>query len=332
MEGQLFADFDKLVPVINVLEQLESSTTELCKGSIISSINSIKEVGSRHDDCLGSLSENEFETSIDATSSGLLVLADDVATTINVVSAFDRGESKIGTFANIVTVGLDTALKWKMSNPESKLSDLISKNEITAGYDYEFYNKLLDQVKATATNDRERSTACALFLATAFPHLPYFWGGGHNYNQQGVDSLWGTDQLVTAGGSDTTGTYIPYSMDCSGFVDWAFFNGGVTNGMENCSNCTGDYSRYGEINSITAQDIFKKANPGDLAYMDGHIGMIVDKQDGDFIIAHCSGSGKGMNLTRISSETGLVVEDSSKADRVGEEYFTDIIVMDYESD
>ena len=47
----------------------------------------------------------------------------------------------------------------------------------------------------------------------------YFWGGKSLV--LGWDSRWGTTMKVTADGSSTTGTYRPYGLDCSGFVDWA---------------------------------------------------------------------------------------------------------------
>lgn len=40
----------------------------------------------------------------------------------------------------------------------------------------------------------------------------------------GWDARWGELRQVTAAGSSTTGTYRPYGLDCSGFVDWVFYN------------------------------------------------------------------------------------------------------------
>ena len=40
----------------------------------------------------------------------------------------------------------------------------------------------------------------------------------------GWDSRWGQLRKVTAEGSSSTGTYRPYGLDCSGFVDWVFYN------------------------------------------------------------------------------------------------------------
>ena len=46
----------------------------------------------------------------------------------------------------------------------------------------------------------------------------------------------------------------------------------------------------------------------------------------------CSGSGKGMNLTTIDTQTGLVVADDvglTGNSRVGEKYFENIILWNY---
>ena len=50
----------------------------------------------------------------------------------------------------------------------------------------------------------------------------YFWGGKSLVI--GWDVRWGELRQVTAAGNSTTGTYRPYGLDCSGFVDWVFFN------------------------------------------------------------------------------------------------------------
>lgn len=50
----------------------------------------------------------------------------------------------------------------------------------------------------------------------------YFWGG--KSLTLGWDSRWGTPQEVWAAGSVSTGTVRPFGLDCSGFVDWVFYN------------------------------------------------------------------------------------------------------------
>ena len=52
--------------------------------------------------------------------------------------------------------------------------------------------------------------------------VDYFWGGKSLV--LGWDDRWGELTEVTAEGSETTGTEQPYGLDCSGFVDWAFYN------------------------------------------------------------------------------------------------------------
>ena len=58
-------------------------------------------------------------------------------------------------------------------------------------------------------------TACSLV-----GKVNYFWGGKSLVI--GWDVRWGELRQVTAAGSSTTGTYRPYGLDCSGFVDWVF--------------------------------------------------------------------------------------------------------------
>ena len=60
-------------------------------------------------------------------------------------------------------------------------------------------------------------TACQLV-----GKVNYFWGG--KSLTIGWDSRWGTTMQVTAAGSSSSGTYRPYGMDCSGYVDWVFYN------------------------------------------------------------------------------------------------------------
>lgn len=56
--------------------------------------------------------------------------------------------------------------------------------------------------------------------------VSYFWGG--KSLTLGWDDRWGVPTEVTAAGSGSTGTVRPFGLDCSGFVDWTFYN--ATNG------------------------------------------------------------------------------------------------------
>lgn len=55
-----------------------------------------------------------------------------------------------------------------------------------------------------------------------FGKVNYFWGGKSLV--LGWDSRWGSPREVWAAGSPSTGTVRPYGLDCSGFVDWVFYN------------------------------------------------------------------------------------------------------------
>lgn len=330
--SSLSADLTKLVSSIGKLENIDNSIAASTDTLISDSIESIKKVGSRHDDCFNSIDSTAFSNSISDTSTGFLSLEDNIDKTIRLILAYNNSlnENIFNTKVDSIKIsGLSKALDWEINNSNSTLADMISKDEIKANYDYKYYNNLLNQVLDSLDTTREKTTMSAIFLATVFPHLPYFWGGGHEKNCLGVDPEWGSEKQVTAAGSSTTGKYLPYSLDCSGYVSWSLFNGGVKNGAQDCKLTSENYADYGEKMSITSADVYNKVEPGDLAYMSGHIGVIISKKDNNLVIAHCSGSGEGMNITKISTETGKVVEDSSKPDRAGENYFTDVIAMDY---
>ena len=138
-------------------------------------------------------------------------------------------------------------------------------------------------------------TACSLV-----GKVNYFWGGKSLV--LGWDDRWGTPRQVTAEGNSTTGRYIPYGLDCSGFVDWVFFNasdghyiigrgGGATMQHENCQ-------------SISWND----ALPGDLVFYpgDSHVGIVAGRdEDGNLRIIHCASSYDGTVVTGASGFIGI---------------------------
>ena len=127
--------------------------------------------------------------------------------------------------------------------------------------------------------------------------VDYFWGGKSLV--LGWDDRWGELMEVTAEGSDTTGTEQPYGLDCSGFVDWAFYNasggtyvigqgGGV---MEQHANCV---------------DIeWDEVQPGDLLFYpeDEHVGIAAGRDWLDrLLVVHCA---SGTGGVAISHRTGF---------------------------
>ena len=136
-------------------------------------------------------------------------------------------------------------------------------------------------------------TACSLV-----GKVNYFWGGKSLV--LGWDSRWGTVQKVTADGSSSTGTYRPYGLDCSGFVDWAFYN--ATEGNYIIGHGGGAASQHTYCTAISWAD----ALPGDLVFYpdDTHVGIVAGwDENGNILIVHCT---SGYNNVVITGKEGFV--------------------------
>ena len=126
----------------------------------------------------------------------------------------------------------------------------------------------------------------------------YFWGGKSLV--LGWDSRWGTPKIVSAAGSSTTGTMRPYGLDCSGFVDWVFYN--VTNGEYVIGHGGGASAQHSWCDPIT----WAEAMPGDLAFYpgDSHVGIICGYDEaGTVQIIHCAYSANNVVVTGKSGFT-----------------------------
>ena len=127
--------------------------------------------------------------------------------------------------------------------------------------------------------------------------VDYFWGGKSLV--LGWDDRWGELTEVTAEGSETTGMEQPYGLDCSGFVDWAFYNasggeyviGQGGGAMEQHANCV---------------DIeWDEVQPGDLLFYpkDEHVGIAAGRDWlGRLLVVHCAAGTGGV---AISHRTGF---------------------------
>ena len=135
-------------------------------------------------------------------------------------------------------------------------------------------------------------TACSLV-----GKVNYFWGG--KSLTLGWDSRWGTLRKVTAEGSSTTGTYRPYGLDCSGFVDWVFYN--ATDGGYIIGHGGGAARQHTYCTAISWAD----ALPGDLVFYldDTHVGIVTGwDDDGNILIVHCA---SGYNNVVITGKEGF---------------------------
>ena len=125
----------------------------------------------------------------------------------------------------------------------------------------------------------------------------YFWGG--KSLAFGWDARWGELRQVTAAGSSTTGTYRPYGLDCSGFVDWVFYN--ATGGDYIIGHGGGAMMQHTYCTPILWED----AQPGDLVFYpeDNHVGMVGGwDEDGNILIIHCA---SGYNNVVITGKEGF---------------------------
>ena len=133
---------------------------------------------------------------------------------------------------------------------------------------------------------------------TLYGKVSYFWGGKSLV--LGWDSRWGQLRQVTAAGSSTTGTYRPYGLDCSGFVDWAFYN--ATGGSYIIGHGGGATMQHGYCTDISWQD----AQPGDLVFYpdNSHVGIICGRDEtGKLLVIHCA---SGANNVVITGTSGFV--------------------------
>ena len=135
-------------------------------------------------------------------------------------------------------------------------------------------------------------TACKLV-----GKVNYFWGGQSLV--LGWDSRWGTIQKVWAAGSPSTGTYRPYGMDCSGFVDWVFYN--MSGGSYVIGHSGGARMQHSYCTPIS----WSQAQPGDLVFYpeDTHVGIVGGwDESGNIQIIHCA---SGQNNVVITGKAGF---------------------------
>ena len=136
----------------------------------------------------------------------------------------------------------------------------------------------------------------------------YFWGGKSLV--LGWDSRWGTPMEVTAAGSSSSGTVRPFGLDCSGFVDWVFYN--QSGGSYIIGHGGGASAQHSYCTPISWSD----AKPGDLVFYpgDSHVGIVCGfDSSGNIMVIHCA-----------SSENNVVVTGKRDFTSIGRpDYFAD---------
>ena len=138
-------------------------------------------------------------------------------------------------------------------------------------------------------------TACSLV-----GKVNYFWGGKSLVI--GWDTRWGEVRQVTAAGSSTTGTYRPYGLDCSGFVDWVFYN--QSGGSYVIGHGGGATMQHSYCTNISWAD----AQPGDLVFYpdNSHVGIIGGRDaNGELLVIHCASGYNNVVVTGASGFTSI---------------------------
>lgn len=165
------------------------------------------------------------------------------------------------------------------------LNSLVGELDVSQGDTLELLNGLPGEVSET----RKAVVRQALTLVGK---VNYFWGGKSLVI--GWDNRWGKPTEVWAAGSPSTGTIRPYGLDCSGFVDWVFYN------------VSGGSYVIGHGGGVAAQHVYchdipwDQVQPGDLAFYpeDSHIGIIGGwDSTGNILIIHCASDPNNVIIT-----------------------------------
>lgn len=165
--------------------------------------------------------------------------------------------------------------------------------------------KIIENLPADLSENRKQVVLTAYQL---LGRVHYFWGGKSLVI--GWDSRWGMPMEVTAEGSSTTGTVRPFGLDCSGMVDWVFYN--QSGGQYVIGHGGGATAQHTYCAPIAWGD----AQPGDLVFYpgDSHVGIVCGfDSSGNIMVIHCA-----------SSENNVVVTGKSGFTSIGRpEYFAD---------
>ena len=227
-----------------------------------------------------------------------------IAHRIEVIHHPGSGDDDGWTERNLyITITAKTAEEMKTvyhfnRNQIAALDELLEQRDLLRELIEEVYSvsrdtaALLRDLPEGLSPEREAvvRTACSLV-----GKVNYFWGGKSLV--LGWDSRWGELRQVTAAGSSTTGTYRPYGLDCSGFVDWVFYN--ATGGSYIIGHGGGAVSQHSYCTPISWDD----ALPGDLVFYpdDSHVGIVGGRDtNGDLLIIHCASGHNNVVITGAS--------------------------------
>ena len=236
-----------------------------------------------------------------------------IAHRIEVIDHPGSGDDDGWTERNLyITITAKTAEEMKTAyhfnrNQIAALDELLEQRDLLRELIEDVYSvsgdtaALLRDLPEDLSPEREAvvRTACSLV-----GKVNYFWGGKSLVI--GWDARWGELRQVTAAGSSTTGTYRPYGLDCSGFVDWVFFN--QSGGSYVIGHGGGATMQHSHCTNISWAD----AQPGDLVFYpdNSHVGIVGGRDaNGELLIIHCA---SGANNVVVTGKSGFASIGSPK--------------------
>lgn len=229
-----------------------------------------------------------------------------IKTEVETINHPGSGDDDGWTERNLyITITAKTAEKMKTAyhfnrNQIAALDELLEQRDLLRELIEDVYSvsgdtaALLRDLPEGLSPEREAvvRTACSLV-----DKVNYFWGGKSLVI--GWDARWGEVRQVTAAGSSTTGTYRPYGLDCSGFVDWVFYN--QSGGSYVIGHGGGATMQHSYCTDISWAD----AQPGDLVFYpdNSHVGIVGGRDaNGELLIIHCA---SGYNNVVITGKEGF---------------------------
>lgn len=251
---------------------------------------------------------------LDGLTAENLALLREVFWDMNQISSFTetvpKGEDETETVLHITAIvktPQEMAVEYGFTDNQKELLEELLKPEyqelfqtlIGSSQDLtlsvEQVQEILDSLPDDLSEERRQVILTAYQL---LGKVNYFWGGKSLV--LGWDSRWGTPKEVWAAGSPSTGTVRPYGLDCSGFVDWVFYN--ISGGSYIIGHGGGAHMQHTYCDPIT----WDEAIPGDLVFYpeDTHVGIVCGFDSGGNIqIIHCA---SGANNVVVTGKSGFI--------------------------
>lgn len=161
-----------------------------------------------------------------------------------------------------------------------------SPNTITQDNMEELSQKF-DEAMANNKNTREGVAISASFLVNNLNKLPYFCGG---YTTSSINQNWFKMNLVTNPTCSNYNTNANYGLDTSGFVSWALTQAGFANQY---------YTTTKLLELGDKIDMYdEKVQVGDLAYKGDKIGIIIELDESNAIVAYMDTT--GLKATKVN--------------------------------